>query len=423
VRAATPESSTAAPGATLTARVRTPLRAFELDLEVRAAAGAPLALVGRSGSGKTSMLRAIAGLLSPRDGRVELGDSVWLDTGRGVDLAPERRGCGFLFQDYALFPSMSAWRNVAYGMRGPRRERREAALAMLERFGVAALAEARPATLSGGERQRVALARALAARPPVLLLDEPLAALDSTTRREAIAELRAVFAETATPVVLVTHSFEEAAVLAGELVVIDAGREVQRGTAASISASPASPFVADFAGAVVLRGEAVGEGDLTLVRLPAGAEVWSADRARGPVSLSVFPWEISIEVGGPMPAGAPGVPALGAPGVPALGAPGVPALGAPGATDASLPGAPTTGAAFATDARPSVAPVDSRLNRLACEVTSVTTIGSRARVGLAAPEPLVAEVTAASAARLDLRPGARVVAVWKATATRLIGDA
>jgi molybdate transport system ATP-binding protein len=317
------------------------------------------------------MLRAIAGLLRPAEGRVELGGSVWLDTGRGVDLAPERRGCGFLFQDYALFPRMSAWRNVAYGMRGPRRERRAAALAMLERFGVAGLADARPTTMSGGERQRVALARALAARPPVLLLDEPLSALDSTTRREAIGELRAVFGETATPVVLVTHSFEEAAVLAGELVVIDAGREVQRGSAAEISAAPASPFVADFAGAVVLRGEARGEDGLSAVRLPGGAELWSADPARGPVSLSVFPWEISIEAG---------------------------------------------------TAAVAIGQADSRLNRLPCEVTSVTTIGSRARVGLAAPEPLVAEITAASAARLDLRPGTRVVAVWKATATRLIEE-
>jgi molybdate transport system ATP-binding protein len=266
---------------------------------------------------------------------------------------------------------MSAWRNVAYGMRRPRRERRPAALALLERFGVAALAEARPATMSGGERQRVALARALAARPPVLLLDEPLSALDSTTRREAIGELRAVFAETGTPVVLVTHSFEEAAALAGELIVIEAGREIQRGGAAEISASPASAFVADFSGAVVLRGAASGEGDLTVVRLPGGATIWSADRARGPVALSVFPWEISIEA----------------------------------------------------DSEPARGGADSRLNRLACEVTTITTIGSRARIGLAAPEPLVAEITAASAARLDLRPGARVTAVWKATATRLIADA
>jgi molybdate transport system ATP-binding protein len=355
--------------AALAAGAHTPLRGFDLELEVRADAGTAVALVGRSGSGKTSMLRAIAGLMSPREGRIGLGDAVWFDAERGIDLAPERRGCGFLFQDYALFPRMSAWRNVAYGIGGPRRDRRAAALAMLERFGVAALAEARPPTMSGGERQRVALARALAARPPVLLLDEPLSALDSTTRREAIGELRAVFAETATPVVLVTHSFEEAAALAGELVVIDAGREVQRGSAAEISATPASAFVADFSGAVVLRGEAHGEGGLTVVRLPGGAEVWSADEARGPVSLSVFPWEISLEVGAP-------------------------AAAAP----------------------------DSRLNRLACEVVSVTTIGSRARVGLAAPEPLVAEITAASAVRLDLRPGTRVTAVWKATATRLIAD-
>jgi molybdate transport system ATP-binding protein len=327
-------------------------------------------LVGRSGSGKTSMLRTIAGLLSPALGQVDLGDAVWLDTERGIDLAPERRGCGFLFQDYALFPQMCAWRNVAYGIRGPRRERRSAALAMLERFGVAALADARPATMSGGERQRIALARALAARPPVLLLDEPLSALDSTTRREAIGELRAVFAETGTPVVLVTHSFEEAAALASELIVIETGREIQRGSAAAISASPASAFVADFSGAVVLRGEARGEGDLTLVRLPGGAEVWSADRARGPVALSVFPWEISIEA----------------------------------------------------NTEPAAADIDSRLNRLACEVTTITTIGSRARIGLAAPEPLVAEITAASATRLGLHPGARVTAVWKATATRLIGE-
>jgi molybdate transport system ATP-binding protein len=360
------------PGAVLAAQARTPLRGFDLDLELQAAAGAPLALVGRSGSGKTSMLRAIAGLLSPDDGLVELAGAVWLDTQRGIDLAPERRGCGFLFQDYALFPRMSAWRNVAYGMRGPRAERRPAALALLERFGVAALAEARPATMSGGERQRVALARALAARPPALLLDEPLSALDSTTRREAIGELRAVFAETGTPVVLVTHSFEEAAALAGELIVIEAGREIQRGTAAQISASPASAFVADFSGAVVLRGEARPEGDLTVVRLPGSAEVWSADRARGPVALSVFPWEISIEA----------------------------------SADASAPDPP----------------LDSRLNRLACEVTTITTIGSRARIGLAAPEPLVAEITATSAARLGLRPGTRVTAVWKATATRLIAE-
>jgi molybdate transport system ATP-binding protein len=351
----------------LEAQATTPLRGFDLDLELSAAAGEPLALVGRSGAGKTSILRVIAGLLAPRRGRVALGGDVWLDTAAGTDLVPERRRCGFLFQDYALFPRMSAWRNVAYGIGGPRGERRAAALAMLERFGVDGLAEAQPTSLSGGERQRVALARALAARPRALLLDEPLSALDSTTRRGAIRELGGVFAELEAPVVLVTHSFEEAALLAGRLAVVDRGRVIQRGSAAEISARPASPFVADFTGAVVLRGEASGPGGdgLTLVRLEGGGEVRSVDAARGPVVVSVFPSEISLEP----------------------------------------PGAAAAGSA---------------LNRVAGEIVSVATIGNRARVGLALPQPLSAEITAHSAARLGLRPGDRVIATWKATATRVL---
>jgi molybdate transport system ATP-binding protein len=353
----------------LSAQGRTPLRAFDLDIDLTATAGEPLALVGRSGAGKTSMLRVIAGLLSPRSGHVALNGATWLDTERGIDLPAERRRCGFLFQDYALFPRMSAWRNVAYGMSEPRRERREAAVAMLERFGVGALADARPPSLSGGERQRVALARALAARPQALLLDEPLSALDSTTRREALRELRGVLAELAAPVVLVSHSFDEAAILATDLAVIDQGVVVQRGSAAAISAAPKSPFVADFAGAVVLRGDATsGEGGLTLVRLEGGGEVRSVDAARGPVAVSVFPWDISLESAGAVAS-------------------------------------------------------DSMLNRLAGEVTAVTTIGNRARVGIATPQPVTAEITASSADRLGLRPGTRVIAAWKASSTRLVPDA
>ena len=353
--------------ATLDARARTSLRGFDLEVELAARAGTPLALVGRSGAGKTSMLRVIAGLLSPAAGRVDLDGTSWLDTDRGIDLPAERRHCGFLFQDYALFPHLSAWRNVAYGMSEPRRSRRDAALAMLDRFGVAGLADAKPPTLSGGERQRVALARALAARPRALLLDEPLAALDSSTRRSALRELGTVLTELAAPVVIVTHSFDEAAVLADELAVIERGAVVQRGGAAEISAEPASPFVADFAGAVVLRGEASRGGDgLTLVRLEGGGEVRSVDPGRGPVFVSVFPWDISIE----------------------------------GSSEAEISG--------------------SMLNRVAGEVTGVTTIGNRARVGLGVPQPVTAEITAASAERLGLRPGTRVVAAWKASATRLI---
>jgi molybdate transport system ATP-binding protein len=356
--------STAA--ATLEATASTPLRGFDLEVELQARPGAPLALVGPSGSGKSSLLRVIAGLLAPRAGRIAVGEETWLDTERGLDLPAERRRCGLVFQDYALFPRMSAARNVAYGIEGRRAERRAAALAMLERFGVAGLADAVPGALSGGERQRVALARALAAKPEVLLLDEPLSALDTTTRRGALAELRAVLAELDVPTVLVTHSFDEAALLAATMAILGRGVIVQRGTAAEISARPASPFVADFAGAVVLRGEASSDASgLTLVRLDGGGEVRSVDSARGAVAISVFPWEISLEP-------------------------------------------------------PGAAPADSVLNRLEGEVTSVTSIGNRGRIGISVPQPLTAEVTTDSTTRMSLRPGTRVIAAWKASATRLI---
>ena len=351
----------------LRAEVKTPLRGFDLALELEARPGEPLALVGPSGAGKTSVLRILAGLLRPHRGTVTLGQQTWLDTERDVELPAERRRCGYVFQDYALFPRMSALANVAYGAPGDRGQRRAAALAMLERFGVAALAEAKPPSLSGGERQRVALARALTAGPRALLLDEPLSALDSSTRRHALGELRAVLAELGVPVVLVTHSFDEAALLAGELAIVDRGAIVQRGDAATLSASPASVFVADFAGAAVLRGEAAPDpaGDLTLVELAGGGTVRSTDPARGPVAVCVYPWEVSLE------------PA-----------------------DASH--------------------ADSIQNRVAAEVASLTTIGNRTRVALSLPQPLAAEISADSARRMGLRAGTRVTAAWKAAATRLV---
>ncbi len=351
----------------LEVRVEAPLRDFRLDLELQVAEGRRVALVGPSGAGKTSVLRIVAGLLSPRRGRVSLGGSRWLDTDAGVDLAPERRRCGLLFQDFALFAEMSAWRNVAFGMRGlPRAQRRRAAVALLDRFGVAALAEARPTALSGGERQRVALARALAAGPEVLLLDEPLSALDPSTRSRSMGELDALLAGLGIPVLLVTHSFDEAAVLGDRVAVLDHGSVVQSGTAAEIAARPSSSFVADFAGAIVLNGDASIESDgLTVVRLDGGGELRSTDRASGRVAVSVYPWEVALEP-------------------------------------------------------PGIEPSDSALNRLEGRVTSVTPIGNRVRVGMAARQPLSAEITSRSARTLGLGPGVPVNAVWKATATRLL---
>jgi molybdate transport system ATP-binding protein len=201
-----------------------PLRDFTLDVSLAVAPGERVALMGRSGAGKTSVLRIAAGLLGPRSGRVSLGRETWLDTGAGIDVPPERRRCGLLFQEYALFPCMSTWRNVAYPLRGRRGERRRQAIELLERFGIGNLSEAMPAELSGGERQRVALARALASEPQALLLDEPLAALDSATRAGAGRELDALLAAMEIPVVIVTHSYVEASRLADRIAVIEDGR-------------------------------------------------------------------------------------------------------------------------------------------------------------------------------------------------------
>jgi molybdate transport system ATP-binding protein len=341
---------------------------FELDLAVAAQPGECVALAGPSGAGKSTLLRIVAGLLRPDRGVVRCDGQLWLDTARGIDVAPERRRCGYVFQDYALFEHLSAWQNVAYGLRRvPRAERRARAEALLDRFGLLPHANARPRTLSGGERQRVALARVLAVEPRALLLDEPLAALDARTRTRAGRELAGVLRDAGVPAILVTHDFAEAAVLGDRVAVIDHGRVVQEGTPDELAATPASAFVADFTGAVVLTGVARASPDgPTVIDLDGGGRVTSTDRAEGPVAVSVYPWEIVIE----------------------------------------LPAATSSGSAR---------------NHIRAEVASITAVGGRVRLGLAAAQPLVAEVTDAAVRELGLRPGTPVVASWKAAATRLVG--
>ena len=216
--------------------------ALELDLEV---GRETLALVGPSGAGKTSVLRAVAGLLRPDRGRIALGGEAWLDTERRIDLPPERRSVGLVFQEYALFPHLSVRANVAFGGRGRVDE-------LLERFRISALAGARPDELSGGERQRVALARALARDPRVLLLDEPLSALDAHTRSSVRAELRELLRELGLPTILVTHDFEDAAALADRVGVLVEGHVLQIASPADLLAAPADAFVASFTGANLL---------------------------------------------------------------------------------------------------------------------------------------------------------------------------
>src|SRR5436189_1375679 len=156
----------------LSVEARTAVGARRLEVELAVAPGECLALAGPSGAGKTSVLRVAAGLLRPAQGRVRANGETWLDTAKGIDVPAERRRCGYVFQDYALFPHLSAWQNVAYPLHHLRRgERRARAVELLERLDLGERAETRPGQLSGGERQRVALARALARRPDVLLLD------------------------------------------------------------------------------------------------------------------------------------------------------------------------------------------------------------------------------------------------------------
>lgn len=354
----------------LRVEARTLVGDLALDVALETTPGRCLALVGPSGAGKSTVLRIAAGLHRPEHGLVTCGDARWLDTTAAINLPPEQRRCGYVFQQYALFEHLTAWQNVAYGLRGlPRRERKARAHGLLERFGLADRAAARPRTLSGGERQRVALARAVAPKPHALLLDEPLSALDPRTRAAASRELRAVLQEADVPAILVTHDYAEAAAFGDRVAVLDAGKIVQEGSPAQLAATPSSSFVADFTGAVVLTGTARREAGATVVDLDGGGTVTSTDEAAGPVAASVFPWEITLE---PL-------------------------------ADAGAARSPT-----------------SARNRIDATIVSITVVGGRARIGLSARQPLVAEISEASATELELRPGTAVVATWKAAATRLV---
>jgi molybdate transport system ATP-binding protein len=281
----------------LSVELRHPLRQFELD--VRFAVGAEtLAIVGPSGAGKTSVLRAIAGLLRPKEGLIVAGDSTLVDTGRRVVVPAEDRAVGMMFQEGALFPHLSVAKNVAYGLRPRPRsgaERRQRVQALLEQFGVASLAKARPGEISGGERQRVALARAVGRSPRVLLLDEPLSALDSVTKAQVSAELSRWLGELHLPTILVSHDFEDVAGLADRVVVIDRGKVVQDASVDDFLDAPSSAFVAAFTGVNYFTGAAVAAGDRVEVALePAGTIVAAVQRA-GRVAAVVDPWAVRID--------------------------------------------------------------------------------------------------------------------------------
>lgn len=269
-----------------------PLRAFRLELALNAQRET-VALVGPSGAGKTTVLRAVAGLQRPEQGRIACDGQAWFDSETGVDLPPDARSVGLVFQEYALFPHMSVRANVAFG--GPAR-----ADELLERFHIDHLAGERPDAISGGERQRVALARAIARDPAILLLDEPLAALDTHTRAVVRDELQDLLAELPIPALLVTHDFRDATTLADRIGVIVDGRLRQLGTPQDLIARPADAFVATFTGGNLLAGEARPHpGGGSEVKLQDGVVIRSGERAEGRVGVALYPWEVGVALTAP----------------------------------------------------------------------------------------------------------------------------
>ncbi|MBJ6631313.1 ABC transporter ATP-binding protein [Streptomyces coelicolor] len=327
---------------------------FRLDITLTAAPGDVVALLGPNGAGKTTALRALAGLAPLTDGRLRLD---------GKDLArtpPESRPVGVVFQDYLLFPHLTALDNVAFGPRcrgAGRSEARTRAAAWLERMGLAAHMGAKPRRLSGGQAQRVALARALATDPRLLLLDEPLAALDARTRLEVRAQLRRHLADFEAVAVLVTHDPLDAMVLADRLVVVEHGRVVQEGAPADIARHPRTEYIAQLVGLNLYRGRADGH----TVRLDAGPEVSTTENVSGPAFVAFPPGAVTLYRDRP------------------------------------------TGS--------------SARNLWRCEVAGLESHGDQIRVELTGELPLAADLTAVAVADLGLHTGAPVWAAVKATQT------
>ncbi len=344
-------------GASVRARLAVPLDAALVTV-----------LFGESGSGKTTVLRCVAGLDRPDDGRVVFRGETWSDAAAEVLVSPQRRGVGYLFQEYALFPHFSVRRNIAHGLqalRRPERDRRVEEVARLVR--VEDLLDRRPSQLSGGQCQRVALARSLAPRPRLLLLDEPLSALDAPTREELRGELRRVLEELRIPTLLVTHDRVEALAVGDRIAVLAAGQVRQFGPVPEVFGAPTDAAVARVVGAenvlparILARQEGLATvvvGKVQLVAVdPGGLE--------GDAYVCIRSEDVVLK-----------------------------------------PAAPAE-----TSAR----------NELTGTITSVLADGPLARVRVDCGFPLVASVTRQSAARLYLMPGRPVAALVKAPSIRVI---
>ena len=344
---------------------------FTVAAAFEAAAGETVALLGPNGAGKSTLVATLAGIDPPAGGHVDLDGRTLDDVAAGRHVPPERRPVGVVFQDRLLFPHLSAIENVAFPLRAlgaARREARSRAGDLLARLGLAERAHARPADLSGGEAQRVALARALIHEPRLLLLDEPLAALDVRSRTQVRALVRRELIGFAGVRLLVTHDPVEAMSLADRMVLVEDGGVTQIGTPAEVRAAPRTPYAAELVGVNLFTGR--------LERLEAGAgRLVTSD---GDV---VVAWPLGI--GGALE----------------------PVIGLLRPADVLLHVRPPEGA--------------SARNVLAGTVTSVSVEGERARVRIDSSPPLVAEVTLGSVERLGIREGTRLSASFKAVEVRV----
>jgi len=340
----------------LHAAVSARVGALQLRADLSVADGEVLAVLGPNGAGKSTLLRCLAGLVPLESGSVRLGERLLEDPAAGVRVAPEDRRVGVVFQDYLLFPHLSARENVAFGLRArgvPTSAARAQADDWLDRVGLRGFASARPRALSGGQAQRVALARALATEPTLLLLDEPLAALDVQGRQAMRGLLRTRLRDYAGPSLLVTHDPLEALALADRLVVLEAGTITQTGTPAEITRRPRSPWVARLVGLNLYRGHADGPA----VRI-GGQTLVTTGGAHGPTFAVVHPRAVALH-----------------------------------------------------RRRPEGTPRNVWL----AEVDGVDAQGDRVRVSLGGALPITAEVTPAAVAALDLGAGGDVWVTVKAT--------
>ncbi len=233
------------------------ISSFHLQLNFQGRQGETTVLLGESGAGKSTVLRLLAGLLHPQRGHIELDGHIYFDDEQHICTPPQKRPFGYVFQDYVLFPHLSVFENVAFGLRAqhlPERLVRQRVGDALQQVHLPGLEQRRPEQLSGGQQQRVAVARALALQPQLLLLDEPLAALDVQTRREVRQELRRILAEIDLTTVLVTHNYLEALLFGKQILVLDHGAIIQQGDQRELREYPRSPYIAELVGVNFFHG-------------------------------------------------------------------------------------------------------------------------------------------------------------------------